>query len=180
MILSLFSHFLKPKYDFLKYKKVYGSNSQEYKKMTKYLDVCKRHYSNKEETPLFLNEEEFDKKISLLDKLKYINTFVNTHIKYKRATFDYWKTPYETIISGEGDCEDLAILKMYLVKKYLDKHYYTEFLLVKDTYKNEYHALAVINDYVLDNQTNYITLLKNGSNRYKPIYKINKYNLFLY
>lgn len=45
---------------------------------------------------------------------------ITYHIKYAADTFDYWQTPEQTISWQQGDCEDHAILFMYLIYKYLD------------------------------------------------------------
>ena len=56
------------------------------------------------------------KSAPLEDKLRFANTFFNEHIiwepdDYIWGTDDYWATPLETLIQGQGDCEDYAIAK---------------------------------------------------------------------
>ncbi len=53
---------------------------------------------------------------SLSDKLEYANTFFNEHITWEPDDYvwgaeDYWATPLETLVKGQGDCEDFAIAK---------------------------------------------------------------------
>jgi len=45
-----------------------------------------------------------------------VNDFCNTSIKYKRDDArDHWQTPLETLTLGHGDCEDIAILKFFML-----------------------------------------------------------------
>jgi predicted transglutaminase-like cysteine proteinase len=42
-----------------------------------------------------------------------INVGVNSEIVYKRDGKDTWQSPRDTLLRGEGDCEDYAVLKAY-------------------------------------------------------------------
>ncbi|MEA3371706.1 MAG: transglutaminase-like cysteine peptidase [Campylobacterota bacterium] len=62
-----------------------------------------------------------DKKETSLKQLKKINTYLNK-LTYKSDKSnnnkrDHWATPKEFLISGNGDCEDYAILKYYTLIK---------------------------------------------------------------
>lgn len=51
-----------------------------------------------------------------------INHWVNRNIQYVEDSIlhgkeDYWATPEETLERGAGDCEDIAILKFFTLKK---------------------------------------------------------------
>lgn len=46
--------------------------------------------------------------------------WVARNVKYSYDVHDEWQTPEETLASLEGDCEDFAILLIYLVKESLD------------------------------------------------------------
>lgn len=53
---------------------------------------------------------------SVTEKLELANTFFNERIvwapdDYIWDTEDYWATPLETLLKGQGDCEDYAIAK---------------------------------------------------------------------
>lgn len=53
-----------------------------------------------------------------------INTWCNHNIEYvpDRILYDkqdYWATPEETLEKGAGDCEDIAILKWWILKQML-------------------------------------------------------------
>lgn len=39
-------------------------------------------------------------------------TWIRDRVEYKVDSLNYWKSPRETLESGEGDCEDFAILFM--------------------------------------------------------------------
>ena len=41
--------------------------------------------------------------------------YVSTHITYIYSSYDKWQSPKETLDKGTGDCEDIAILWLYLV-----------------------------------------------------------------
>ena len=53
----------------------------------------------------------------ILELLIAVNTFVNSHVSYAPEKVDYWATPEETVSSGQGDCEDYAILKRAMLKE---------------------------------------------------------------
>lgn len=65
------------------------------------------------------------KSASDLDKIKRINDFFNTEIKYFDEDIniwgesDYWATPLESLGKERGDCEDFSIAK-YIFLKSLD------------------------------------------------------------
>lgn len=50
------------------------------------------------------------------------HAWIEENITYEEelGNADYWKTPEETIQSMRGDCEDVAILLMYLLKEDLN------------------------------------------------------------
>ena len=44
--------------------------------------------------------------------------WVSSYIFYQKDNKDEWKTPEETFNDGDGDCEDVALLMMYLCYAY--------------------------------------------------------------
>jgi predicted transglutaminase-like cysteine proteinase len=55
------------------------------------------------------------------DRLERINDFFNRRILFEDdesiwGEYDYWATPLETLATGRGDCEDIAIAKYYTLK----------------------------------------------------------------
>lgn len=56
--------------------------------------------------------KDYDEEI----KLHTVNSFFNSHIRYTEDennwdTDNFWATPFESMIKGQGDCEDYAIAK---------------------------------------------------------------------
>lgn len=52
------------------------------------------------------------------DKLERVNDFFNRAVRFEDdqdiwGEEDYWATPLETLATGRGDCEDIAIAKYY-------------------------------------------------------------------
>ncbi len=53
-----------------------------------------------------------------LENIQSLNNVINRTLKYQldistRGVKEYWATPRETLILGQGDCEDFAIVKYY-------------------------------------------------------------------
>lgn len=74
-------------------------------KQLQYIQLIENHLSDKES-----------------DKLKIINDYINSSIKYETDMqawnqLDYWAPPLELLNNGSGDCEDFAIAKYYGLKK---------------------------------------------------------------
>ena len=56
------------------------------------------------------------------DKVRSIHNWVSNNIRWSSDkemynVEDYWATPYETLKKERGDCEDIAILKYFLMLK---------------------------------------------------------------
>lgn len=60
----------------------------------------------------YCKAQELNKRLIFL-----INSWVNKNVEYKREDEykDYWQSPSETIEIMTGDCEDIAILKAYIL-----------------------------------------------------------------
>lgn len=61
------------------------------------------------------------KQIGELEKLKVVNQFFNTQVRYVEDIDlwhqdDYWETPIEALWKGAGDCEDYAIAKYFSLR----------------------------------------------------------------
>jgi len=70
-----------------------------------------------------INERLRNKKATIQE----VDYFWNTAIGYKtdmqmHGKADYWQTPRETLISGYGDCEDIAIAKFFMLINYFDAY----------------------------------------------------------
>jgi len=53
---------------------------------------------------------------SHLEKAKEMASFLSRSIPFKEDAFEYWSPPAETLSRGNGDCEDIAILFLTLMK----------------------------------------------------------------
>lgn len=77
-----------------------------------------------------------------------VNNYVTTNILAKSDTVEYWQTPEETYNLKTGDCEDFAILKMFLLKTKLNLD--SEMIILKLENKESgivsYHAIVYIID----------------------------------
>lgn len=61
------------------------------------------------------------RKLQGLDRLRFVSSAVNRGIAYREdadnwGADDYWASAAQTLSRGSGDCEDLAILKMQLLR----------------------------------------------------------------
>lgn len=79
-------------------------------------------------------------------KLNQINRAVNLAVKYttdarKHGIPDHWATPFDTLESGEGDCEDYAITKYALLRAMHWPASDLRIVLVFDGRRKEYHAV---------------------------------------
>lgn len=92
---------------------------------------------------------------------------------------DYWATPKETIRSGGGDSEDLAIGKLFeLVSKGVSEHTLRLVLLEsKDASKSKFVVSRVTDEgeYYLDADTNAIKPASKFSG-YEVVYKLNRHS----
>lgn len=66
-------------------------------------------------------------------------SYVISNIKYKRDDPNYWQLPEETYKLKTGDCEDFAIMLMYIMDK---MNLYSELAVVNIIGTNVYHAMV--------------------------------------
>lgn len=103
--------------------------------------------------PKLKAELDVPKFYSLSELNKYANSFPYRSDQSLYGKSEYWAGPKEFMKNG-GDCEDFAIFKYYLAKKSgLAKESEMRLVLVYDKTKNLDHAVLVIKNEVLDNQT---------------------------
>jgi len=71
----------------------------------------------------------------------YLNQLLSQYDSISKKCADYWKSPVEFLIHGNGDCEDYAIIKYFsLIKLGYDKN--KLFLtIVKDRYSSTMHMV---------------------------------------
>lgn len=117
-----------------------------------------------------------------MKKLEKVNDFFND-ISYSSdkdiyGVTDYWATPFEFLAHGEGDCEDYAIAKYFLLKHLgisANKMFIT---YVNVSGYNQAHMVLTYFDnptsepYILDNFNTQLLLSSNRKDL-KPIYYFN-------
>ena len=101
--------------------------------------------------------------LSPVAQLNAVNQGVNRLMRYTEdrvayGVSDHWARLQETVARGEGDCEDFATAKMWVLAALgvpLDR---MQLVLLKDKWRNEPHAVLAVHldgrAYVLDNLMN--------------------------
>lgn len=74
--------------------------------------------------------------------------FIATYIGYEKDSFNFWQSPELTWLLKKGDCEDIAILTIYLL--YTELHLSAEMLIIQIDNHKKSHAIVIIGDYVID------------------------------
>lgn len=95
------------------------------------------------------------------DPLVLVNRWVNRHVRYVDDAYgDEWAPAFVTLTRGWGDCEDLAIAKMELLKAIGIPQDDMFVVLLREKYRRIEHAILSVrrNDrmYVLDSRTDRI------------------------
>lgn len=80
-------------------------------------------------------------------QIQETNTRANSWILFVKDKKDYWQTPEETLERAKGDCEDKAILKMFVLQAL--GH---DARLVYCNTDGEGHMVCVVDDWILDSQ----------------------------
>ncbi|MFP6848793.1 MAG: transglutaminase-like cysteine peptidase [Pseudomonas sp.] len=124
-----------------------------------------------------------------LDKLTEINRFFNRQIRFSDdinvwQQNDYWATPVEMLVKGEGDCEDFSIAKYFTLRQLGIPSDKLRITYVKALNYNQahmvltYYASPSAEPLVLDNLINQI---KPASQRRDllPVYAFNAEGLYL-
>lgn len=114
------------------------------------------------------------------DRLAAVNRAVNRAIKYVRdadlyGTLDYWAAPKETLALGRGDCEDIAILKMALLKEAGVPLSGMSLVVLRDTNRNIFHAVLSVSvgnrHFILDSLEDEVRL-DTSFPGYQPLYSL--------
>lgn len=160
-------------------------NTQYITKMTKYRDMKYRTDILKlSNFDLNIKNNSFstpDKyllaKLAIYPSKKY--RYVSDMKNYDKE--DYWASPFEFEANGGGDCEDFAIYNYYTLKVngFDDKKM---FLGAYTDNRNDKsgHLILIVKldqDYVIDNNYNYVRLLSDYNNIY-PNFMINEHKLY--
>jgi len=111
-----------------------------------------------------------------------VNDFWNAAVSYKTdqakyGVIDYWQTPMETLVSGDGDCEDIAIAKFFTLLGFYDVYLaYCSVQISKE--KTERHMTCIVKKkrlFLFDKEINLD--IQNG--RIKEIYRFNLDDIYL-
>lgn len=128
------------------------------------------------------------KSLPTLHKLTTVNNFIN-RLRFQTDTLhwkesDFWATPFETLITNGGDCEDLAIAKYFLLKALEVPENTIRLTYVTSDYRKEGHIVLTYHQghesdpLVLDNVDNKILPLSWRTD-YESIYSFNNQSLWL-
>jgi predicted transglutaminase-like cysteine proteinase len=122
------------------------------------------------------------------ERLQAANEWVNAALAYASdeevyGVGDHWATLAETLDKGRGDCEDIAIVKMWLLNAAGVKLSAMRLVVLKDTLRNLDHAvLSVVeggHQYVLDNTT-WKVGRADWMRGYQPIYALSSEQSWIY
>jgi predicted transglutaminase-like cysteine proteinase len=108
------------------------------------------------------------------DQIWMINDWVNQRVAYVAdAGPDQWAAAPETLLTGKGDCEDMAIAKMALLKALGVPEEEMFLLVVRDVYRKIDHAVLAVRRpegmLILDSRTNRILRAEQVS-AYRPTF----------
>lgn len=115
--------------------------------------------------------------------LAQINDYWNYRIKETSdmvsvGLIDYWKTPLETFMDLQGDCEDYAMAKYCsLVREGYANISMLTTVLTRPNGVKEAHVVTVANGWVLDNVNKNIVKLSNRFDLERPTFISNHRNL---
>ncbi len=122
------------------------------------------------------------------ERLQAVNEGINALLAYASdeevyGVGDYWATLQESMARGRGDCEDIAIAKMWLLNAAGVDLSSMRLVVLKDTLRNVDHAvLSVVDDghqYVLDN-TAWKVGRADWMRGYRPIYALSSQQSWIY
>ncbi|MEM7403909.1 MAG: transglutaminase-like cysteine peptidase [Pseudomonadota bacterium] len=82
------------------------------------------------------------------ERVRAIHRWVNDRIRFASdaelwGQRDYWATPYETALRSQGDCEDIALLKAYLLTRARIAATRLELVLMTATTRHWSHMVLV-------------------------------------
>lgn len=123
-----------------------------------------------------------------IERLQAVNRWVNHNIAYAedRAIWsrrDYWATADETLQLGQGDCEDLAIVKYQMLLSLGVRREDLYLTLARDLARNADHAVLIVRQngryYLLDNSIDAI-LPAHVAYDYRPTLSFNSESAWLH
>jgi len=140
---------------------------------------------------LWIRWNDLVRQVSALEgeeRLQAVNEGINALLVYASddevyGVGDYWATLEESMSRGRGDCEDIAIAKMWLLKAAGVDLSSMRLVVLKDTLRNLDHAvLSVVENghqYVLDNAA-WKVGRADWMRGYRPIYALSSDQSWIY
>jgi len=96
---------------------LFSLNSEDLKQINKRYDA-KKVFNRIVDYETFLSDLKNAPVNKKLVKVNYkVNKIISMYDKQSKGVGDYWSTPKEFLIEGEGDCEDYAITKYFSLKE---------------------------------------------------------------
>jgi predicted transglutaminase-like cysteine proteinase len=113
-------------------------------------------------------------------RLGNINRMINLAVRYttdprKHDIPDHWATPFETLESGTGDCEDYAIAKYALLRALNWPATDLRIVLVWDTRTRDYHAIEasfLAPDWLILDNGSLVISVPNKLPNYHPLFEL--------
>ena len=120
--------------------------------------------------------------LSPIAQLSAVNQGVNRLMRYTEDRIaygvgDYWARLEETVARGEGDCEDFATAKMWVLAALGVPLEQMQLILLRDKWRNEPHAVLAVHlngrAYILDNLMN-TARPADSLTHYVPVYSLTR------
>ena len=121
-------------------------------------------------------------------QIKFINYHVNNAVTYRTdrkdgRPVDVWSPATETMKRAYGDCEDIAIVKLWLLEKLGFKSDDLHIVAVRIPRRSQQHAIMSVKHdsktLILDNMTNHV-LTDDQVTDYVPLYSVNTVGFWLH
>lgn len=131
---------------------------------------------------------EHSRQLEGMEQLDWLNRRVNAMITYKTdsETFgvsDRWSAAHETMQRRTGDCEDYAVMKMWLLRQLGRNSADLFVVVVSGTEFSGHHAVLAVRDgddiVVLDNRTDGVRSDRQRLD-YQPLYSTNEHGLWVH
>ncbi len=126
--------------------------------------------------------------LSVRERLTAVNREINALVKYSsdREIYqenDYWATLEETVELGWGDCEDIAIVKMWALHAVGVELEKMRLIVLRDTRLNINHAVLSVEiegiSFILDNMTSTVERAEK-LDHYRPLYALSASGTWIY
>ena len=128
------------------------------------------------------------RQLSVVDQIEWINQQVNRRLRYvtdfiSHSVDDYWSPARETMVRQSGDCEDFAILKMWLLEELGHASDDMFVVVVQSPRLSTRHAVLAVRygttHHVLDNLSAKVRV-DTEIDDYRPIFSVNPKGLWIH